>query len=112
MVGGDYGFASSSRGIVIKRSLGREAAAAVDKAIHGSLEHAIREPEATRAYVASHAQEMDPKVCDDHIALYVNEFSLDYGTEGEQAIRELFRRADEAQIAGPRVGDGLFWDDH
>jgi len=28
-----------------------------------------------------------------HIDLYVNEFSLDVGDEGEQAVRELHRRA-------------------
>jgi 1,4-dihydroxy-6-naphthoate synthase len=98
-------------GILVKRSLGRTVAAAVDHAIRASLECAIRDPETTRAYVVSHAQEMDPKVCDEHIALYVNDFSLDYGSEGERAIRELFHRAADVHLADSLSDGGLFWDD-
>ena len=46
--------------------------------------HAFAHPEASRAYVRAHAQEMSDEVCDAHIRLYVNEFSLDVGDEGLQ----------------------------
>jgi len=36
--------------------------------------------------VADHAQEMDPKVAQAHIELYVNDFSYDMGSEGWKAV--------------------------
>jgi hypothetical protein len=38
------------------------------------------------AYVLEHAQEMDPSVADQHIGLYVNEFTADLGEDGYAAV--------------------------
>lgn len=51
------------------------------------------DPEASRPYVQEHAQEMDPSVADQHIGLYVNEFTADLGENGYAAIRGLLTRA-------------------
>ena len=40
-------------------------------------------------YVRSHAQEMSEAVMRQHIDLYVNNFSIDLGTEGRKAIDTL-----------------------
>jgi 1,4-dihydroxy-6-naphthoate synthase len=98
-------------GIVVRRDLGRDTAAAVDGAIRSSLELANADPEASTAYVARHAQEMDPQVCRDHIALYVNEFSLGYGEEGEAAIRFLLERAESLGVVPFTAAAPLFWDE-
>jgi 1,4-dihydroxy-6-naphthoate synthase len=39
------------------------------------------------------AQELDPDVAKAHIALYVNEFTRDLGTEGFAAVRRLLGTA-------------------
>jgi 1,4-dihydroxy-6-naphthoate synthase len=98
-------------GIVVRRDLGPEVAGAVDDAIRRSLEAANADPDASTAYIRRHAQEMDPQVCRDHIALYVNEFSLDYGEEGGEAIRYLLGRAEELGIIPSAGGLPLFWDE-
>jgi 1,4-dihydroxy-6-naphthoate synthase len=51
--------------------------------------HAFANPEASRAYVRAHSQEMSDEVCDQHIRLYVNAHSLDIGEEGLRAIERL-----------------------
>jgi 1,4-dihydroxy-6-naphthoate synthase len=43
--------------------------------------------------VAAHAAEMSPVVQQQHIALYVNEFTGDLGEEGYAAVRALLGRA-------------------
>jgi 1,4-dihydroxy-6-naphthoate synthase len=48
--------------------------------------------------VLTHAQEMERDVVDNHIALYVNEFTEDLGTEGEKAIATLLDRAATAGL--------------
>lgn len=99
-------------GIVVRRDKGPEAAGAVDRALRQSLEAARRDPGASADYVRAHAQEMDTDVCRQHIDLYVNEFSLDYGPAGEQAIRTLLAAARREGVA-PDTGEaGVFWDDY
>jgi len=44
---------------------------------------------------------MSDEVCDAHIGLYVNDFSLELGTEGEAAVRHLMDRAAQAGVLSP-----------
>jgi 1,4-dihydroxy-6-naphthoate synthase len=80
-------------GIVARRALGGPTIRAVEGAIRASVEHAFRHPADGAAYVRAHAQEMDDEVQRRHVALYVNEFSVDLGEEGERAVAELLGRA-------------------
>jgi len=90
-------------GILARRNLGEATIRSVDDALRRSVEQAFADPAASRAYVRIHAQEMDDTVTQQHIDLYVNRFSIDVGTEGERAIRELFARARRAGIIGNDV---------
>jgi len=82
-------------GMIAKRDLGRETLLQVEALIRESLSYAFKDPEAPMDYVRQNAQEMDESVMREHIKLYVNDFSLDLGSEGEDAVRELFRMARE-----------------
>lgn len=79
--------------IIAKRSLGAETLNRLADAVRGSVRAAWDDPEASRPYVMEHAQEMDPAVADQHIGLYVNEFTADLGEDGYAAIRGLLTRA-------------------
>lgn len=76
-------------GICARSDLDTHVAAAAELAIRQSVQYAFDHPDASRAYVREHAQEMSDAVCAAHIALYVNEHSLDIGTDGLQAIEGL-----------------------
>jgi 5,8-dihydroxy-2-naphthoate synthase len=80
-------------GIFASAGLDHETVAAAEDAIRGSVEYAFAHPEASRDYVRAHSQEMSDAVCDAHIALYVNEFSVDLGDEGMVAIERLLAGA-------------------
>lgn len=75
--------------ICARADLDGEVVSAAENAIRCSVAHAFGHREASRAFVRAHAQEMSDAVCDQHIALYVNEFSLDIGEEGHRAILRL-----------------------
>ena len=62
--------------IAIRRDLAPRLAPIVDAALRASVEYAFAHPEASRDYVAAHAQEMDPDVTARHIQLYVNDYTL------------------------------------
>lgn len=83
-------------GICARADLDADTAAAAERAIRASVQHAFDHPQASRAYVRAHAQEMSDAVCDAHIALYVNRFSLDIGDDGARAIARLVGAAHAA----------------
>jgi 1,4-dihydroxy-6-naphthoate synthase len=78
--------------IAAQRELGVKLADLVEDRLRASVLAAQARPEASADYVRVHAQEMDPEVCRQHIALYVNAYSIELGTEGEAAIAELLAR--------------------
>ncbi|HSJ23739.1 MAG TPA: 1,4-dihydroxy-6-naphthoate synthase [Longimicrobiales bacterium] len=75
--------------ICVRSDVPDEVARTMEAAIRESVRHAFDHPDASRDYVRAHAQEMSDDVCAAHIALYVNEFSLDIGAEGLRAVRRL-----------------------
>jgi len=76
-------------GICARAELDPALAQAAERAIRASVQFAFDHPDASREYVRAHAQEMSPEVCAQHIALYVNDCSLDVGDEGMRAIQRL-----------------------
>jgi 1,4-dihydroxy-6-naphthoate synthase len=60
-------------------------------------------PDLPRPYVRTYSQELSDAVCDQHIALYVNDFSVDLGERGRAAVAGLLARGRAAGLlpAGP-----------
>ncbi|MEZ0093898.1 1,4-dihydroxy-6-naphthoate synthase [Streptacidiphilus sp. EB129] len=84
--------------IIARRSLGAERLGRLAATIRASVEYAWAHPDASREYVLAHAQEMDPAVADQHIGLYVNEFTADLGAGGYAAVHALLDRAAAAGL--------------
>jgi 1,4-dihydroxy-6-naphthoate synthase len=84
--------------IVARRSLGVETINDLDQMIRTSIEYAYAHREETMPYIKAHSQEMSDEVIGKHIGLYVNDFSLDIGEEGERAVRALIDIAVEKEI--------------
>ena len=80
-------------GILMKRELGADSARFVEGKIRESLLYARAHPEEAWPYIRTHAQEMEPDVIRKHIDMFVNDFSLDVGPEGERAIRYILEAA-------------------
>jgi 1,4-dihydroxy-6-naphthoate synthase len=83
-------------GIFARTDLELDVVAAAEAAIRASVEYAFANPDVSRDYVRSLAQEMSDEVCAKHIALYVNENSIDIGDEGLVAVERLLGRATAA----------------
>ena len=94
-------------GIAARRGMGAGLVQQVDRSLRASVEYAQAHTAPVLEYVASHAQEMDPQVMAAHIDLYVNDHTLDYGTQGEAAIVHLMDRAAQAGIL-PAADTPLF----
>jgi 1,4-dihydroxy-6-naphthoate synthase len=93
--------------IAVKRSLPEIEKRAIGAAIRKSVETAFANPEGTMDYVAAHAQEMQEEVMKQHIALYVNEFSISLGEKGRAAINRLMAEGEKAGLL-PSIFQPLF----
>ncbi|MFJ9618306.1 1,4-dihydroxy-6-naphthoate synthase [Streptomyces noursei] len=93
--------------IIAKRSLGEPVLRRLAEAVRTSVRMAWDDPEVSRPYVLEHAQEMDPKVTDQHIGLYVTEFTADLGEDGYAAVRGLLTRAAAEGLVPPLGRDAL-----
>lgn len=80
-------------GIVVKRDLPLAIQQKVQRVLKRSVQYAFDHPKSAKEYIRCYAQEMDEQVMYEHIKLYVNDFSLDLGAEGKQAVEEVFKRS-------------------
>jgi len=85
-------------GIAVRRNVSRDISKLLEVAIRSSVDYAFKNRAETDEYVRKFAQEMAPSVIRRHINLYVNDFTLDVGKEGEAAINALFGMARERGI--------------
>jgi 1,4-dihydroxy-6-naphthoate synthase len=75
--------------------------AAATEWIRTSVSMAWANPDASRDFILANAQEMEPEVIQQHIDLYVNEFTLDLGRDGLAAADALLQRSAAAGLTPP-----------
>ncbi len=97
--------------IVINRNIPEDIAIKVNRILKRSLEYAYHDSFASYDFVAGNAKEMDSTVMNNHIKLYVNDFTLNLGKKGKEAINSLFRIAIEKNVI-PSLPDRIFLTNH
>ncbi len=85
-------------GIVVKRDLPLEVQQKMERVMQRSVQFAFENPLASYDFVADNAQEMDEKVRQQHINLYVNDYTKSLGQVGKSAVEYMFRVALEKKI--------------
>ncbi len=93
--------------IVVNKNIPEDIALKVNRIVRRSLEYAYKDSFASYDFVAGNAKEMDSTVMNNHIKLYVNEYSLDLGSKGREAIYALFRIASEKGVI-PQIPSRIF----
>ncbi len=85
-------------GIVIHGKFDTQLQQKVNRVMKKSVEFALANPVSGYAFVKKHAQELNDEVIHKHISLYVNNFTVDLGEKGKNAVKNLFKRAAEEKI--------------
>ena len=85
-------------GNAIKRSLGHETMLTVTQALRDSIQHALDNREAALEYAMQFARDLDTRLADKFVGMYVNERTLNYGEDGKDAIRKLLQMGHERGI--------------
>jgi 1,4-dihydroxy-6-naphthoate synthase len=94
-------------GIIARRSLGNNMIKQIDATIKQSILYAFDNKQTPVDYIKQYSQELSDDVINQHINLYVNDFSVDPGVDGEKAVSELFARAEDAKII-PQINNSVF----
>ena len=76
-------------GNAIRRELGPELMATINKAIRDSIQYALDHRDEALAYAMQFARDLDPQMADRFVGMYVNERTLDYGDDGKEAVDRL-----------------------
>jgi 1,4-dihydroxy-6-naphthoate synthase len=76
-------------GNAIRRSLGPDLISSVSNALRDSIQYALDHREQALQYSMQFARDLDPRLADRFVGMYVNERTLDYGPDGREAIRRL-----------------------
>jgi 1,4-dihydroxy-6-naphthoate synthase len=85
-------------GNAIRRELGPELMRHVGTTLRDSIQYALDHREEALAYAMQFARDLDPQLADKFVGMYVNERTLDYGSDGREAVRRLLDMGHKAGI--------------
>jgi 1,4-dihydroxy-6-naphthoate synthase len=84
-------------GNVVRKDLGKETMEEVSRLIKLSIEYGLKHRKEALGHALQYARDMGEDLADRFVGMYVNDWTLDYGPRGREAIRKLL---DEAHKAG------------
>ena len=84
-------------GNVVRRDLGDETIREVSRLLKQSIQYALDHRKESLEHALKYARDMDISLADRFVGMYVNEWTLDYGERGREAVRRLL---DEGHKAG------------
>ena len=84
-------------GNVVRKDLGSETMREISRLLKLSIQYALDHRDEALQYALNYARDMDVTLADKFVGMYVNDWTLDYGERGRQAVRRLL---DEAKHAG------------
>ena len=90
-------------GNVIKRDLGKPMMDRVAHDIRKSIQYGLDHRDEAMAYAIQFSRGLDKERVDRFIGMYVNELTLDYGSEGRQAVERLLSEAYNKKVIPERV---------
>lgn len=88
-------------GIAVNRRLPEETAIQIGRVLKRSIRYAMDHPEASAAFVMENARELSREIQQEHIRLFVNDYTLDIGEEGEKAVTFLYAKYREGSLFVP-----------
>ena len=91
----------------IRKSLPQPVQEEATTMLRDSVRYALDHRPEAMAYALEFARDMDPALADRFVGMYVNDYTLDYGTAGRQAIQLLFRLGYEKGLYSQKPPEDL-----
>jgi len=90
-------------GNAVRRDLGPEVVAQIARDLRDSIVYALEHREPALAHARQFNRGIGDERTDTFVGMYVNEWTVDYGPRGRQAVQVLLDRAHEAGVIPERV---------
>lgn len=85
-------------GNVVRKDLGDQAMREISRLLKASIQYSLDHREAALEYALNYARDMTMELADKFVGMYVNDWTLDYGPVGREAISVLLNKGVEAGI--------------
>jgi 1,4-dihydroxy-6-naphthoate synthase len=85
-------------GNVVRKDLGAATMKEVSRLIRESIKYGLDHREEALSHALHYARDMDAKLADKFVGMYVNHWTLDYGDRGRAAIRKLLEEGHRAGV--------------
>jgi 1,4-dihydroxy-6-naphthoate synthase len=90
-------------GNVVRKDLGTEQVNKIGRLLKESIVYALENRVEALDYALTYARDLDPALADKFVGMYVNEWTVDYGPIGRQAVQVLLDKAAEAGLIPKKV---------
>jgi 1,4-dihydroxy-6-naphthoate synthase len=85
-------------GNVVRRDLGLPTMRTISRLLKESIRYSLEHRDAALEYALQYARDMDKSLADRFVGMYVNEWTLDYGERGREAVRRLLQEGHRAGV--------------
>jgi 1,4-dihydroxy-6-naphthoate synthase len=82
----------------VRKDLGPQVIADVQRLFRASIEYGLQHRREALEYALGFGRGLDPVKADEFVAMYVNDWTLDFGPRGRQAVTELLARGYAAGV--------------
>jgi 1,4-dihydroxy-6-naphthoate synthase len=90
-------------GNAIRRDLGKDVIHEVSDALKRSIQYALDHRDEALEYAMQFARDLDTASADKFVGMYVNERTVDYGSDGREAVSRLLDMGHKAGIIKPKA---------
>lgn len=85
-------------GNVIRKDLGPDLLRKVSRTLRASIKYALDNRAPALEHAMQYARGLDEKTADEFVGMYVNDWTLDYGERGREAVRLFLKRGVDAGL--------------
>jgi 1,4-dihydroxy-6-naphthoate synthase len=85
-------------GNVVRRDLGAQTMKEISRLLKESIRYSLAHRDDALQYALKYARDMDKALADKFVGMYVNDWTLDYGPRGREAVKRLLEEGHRAGI--------------
>jgi 1,4-dihydroxy-6-naphthoate synthase len=82
----------------IRKDLGPEAIREIDRLLKESIQYGLEHREEALSHALQYGRDLDRSQADRFVGMYVNDWTLDFGSRGREAVRQLLARGHAAGV--------------
>ncbi|MEK6238442.1 MAG: ABC transporter substrate-binding protein [Planctomycetales bacterium] len=86
----------------VRKDLGEDVIRDVHRLLRESIEYGLKHRDEALDYALQYGRDLDRGKADEFVGMYVNDWTLDFGPRGREAVAELLRRGHECGVI-PRL---------